>query len=90
MTDHSVVGEMAMLRQLLYAFRSLSDSNVFRWSEMLLDVVTDLHSGKRPSVREIAFRARHRGRRLTECRFQVTLESLIRFVQVGVGTAEKL
>jgi hypothetical protein len=55
MTDHSVVGEMAMLRQLLYAFRSLSDSNVFRWSEMLLDVVTDLHSGKRPSVREIAF-----------------------------------
>jgi len=45
----------ALLQQLLYAFGSLSDSDVFRWSEMLLDIVKYLHSGKRPSVREIAF-----------------------------------
>jgi hypothetical protein len=79
-----------MLQQLLYAFGSLSDSDVFRWSEMLLDIVKDLHSGKRPSVREIAFRTGASQRRRAECFFEMSLKHIIGSGQVWAGIAEKL
>lgn len=72
-----VVGAIAIFQQLLYAFGSLSNSDRFRWSEMLLDIVKDLRSGERPSVREIAFRAGASQRRRAECFLEMSLKHII-------------
>ena len=79
-----------MLQKLLYAFGSLSDYHVFRWSEMFVDIVKDLRSGERPSVREIAFRAEASQCRRAECFFEMSLKHIIGSGQVWTGTAGKL
>ena len=57
---------------------------------MLLDIVNDLHLGKRPSVREIAFRAGASQRRRAERFFEMPLKHIVGSGQVWAGTAGKL
>ena len=49
------ISAMAMLQQLPSAFPSFLDSDVLRWSEVLLNKVNDLGPRKPPSMRRIAF-----------------------------------